>query len=320
LIVGMRRRRKKNPFDLILPFVGLVVLGFVFSPVLRGVIIALLCLAAAVLMILIILAVYRHCQKKQDLAHDAFYLGRKDPSKDNASGTAKGSLANAESEVEAASQPSASVDSGLLRVRVKGEAYVGAKLPERFTVFSRELLDALEWRRFEQLVTWYFQKTGFEAMRSRVGADGGVDIHLAKKGETTPFAYVQCKAWYAYKVGVKPIRELFGVMAADGIGTGYFVTTGDFTVEAQQFALGKGMKLVSGAYLLERLGSLPEPHRSELLREATLGDYTTPTCPRCDEKMVLRSGPDGEFWGCRYFSRRPSCRQTFKLRTASPKG
>jgi hypothetical protein len=186
----------------------------------------------------------------------------------------------------------------------------------RVQFFSRELLDSLEWRRFEKLVTWYFHKTGFRAERSRVGADGGVDIHLFRQKEEHPFAYVQCKAWHIYDVGVKPVRELFGVMAADDIGTGYFVTTGDFTSEALEFAQGKPLKLITGDYLLEKLNALRDSDRAELLRDVTKGDYMTPTCPRCDIKMVLRHGPASDFWGCpNYRLRWPQrCKQTFRLR------
>ena len=189
-----------------------------------------------------------------------------------------------------------------------------AKLP--ILAFSRELLDMLEWRRFEDLVTLYFLKTGFVAQRSHVGADGGVDILLYRKGEQQPFAFVQCKAWHVYKVGVKPVRELYGVMAADKISQGYFVTTGDFTSEALAFAEGKSLKLVTGDYLLERIKTLSPSAQDEILEVVTRGNYATPTCPTCDVKMVKRHGPSGDFWGCPNFSRPwpHRCKQTFKLR------
>jgi restriction system protein len=182
--------------------------------------------------------------------------------------------------------------------------------------FSRELLDALEWRRFEELVTLYFLKTGYVAKRSRVGADGGVDILLYRQGEQQPFAFVQCKAWHAFKVGVKPVRELFGVMAAEKISKGYFVTTGDFTSEALAFAESKSLKLVTGDYLLEKFQTLPQEVQAEIIETVTRGDYTTPTCPHCDIKMVNRHSSSGDFWGCLNYSRPwPNrCKQTFKLR------
>jgi len=175
---------------------------------------------------------------------------------------------------------------------------------------NRELISSLEWRRFEILVTLYFHKAGYDPKRTRTGADGGVDIELYRHGESQPFAVVQCKAWNSYKVGVKPVRELYGVMAAQGVPLGYFVTSGDFTTEALEFAAGKKLTLVSGSYLLKKLGELPPDARAFILSEVTEGDYTTPTCPRCDTKMVMRKGPNGGFWGCRAF---PYCKSTFRV-------
>jgi len=186
--------------------------------------------------------------------------------------------------------------------------------PPSAMTLTRELLDALEWRRFEELVTWYFQKTGFDARRSRVGADGGVDILLSNHGESSPFAYVQCKAWHQYKVGIKPVRELFGVMASEKIRAGFFFTTGEFTEEAVRFVQGKEMTLVDGSSLPAEVNALPDMDRSAILHQVTVGDYTTPTCRRCDVKMVRRTGSDGDFWGCPNYSRQPRCKQTFKLR------
>jgi HJR/Mrr/RecB family endonuclease len=175
--------------------------------------------------------------------------------------------------------------------------------------FNQELLDELEWRRFEQLVLWYFEKAGFNAKRSRVGADGGVDILVSRPTEAKPFAFVQCKSWTARKVGVKEARELYGVMAAAKIEKGYLITSGDFTKEAHEFAANKELKLVGGSYLLEKIKTLSVEDQSDLLRKSTFGDYTTPTCPQCDVRMVRRQSIHGEFWGCVNYSRRPSCRQ-----------
>lgn len=183
--------------------------------------------------------------------------------------------------------------------------------PFSTTGFNWDVLRALEWRVFEQLVQGYFRTLGFVAERKRVGADGGVDLVLRKTGEAEPFAYVQCKAWNTYLVGVKPVRELFGVMAADGVRKGYFVCTGAYTPEAVAFAEGKPLKLVTGEELLEKLNGLDSELRTRLLGEVLSGDYTTPTCPRCDTKMVRREGKDGgAFWGCTSF---PKCWQRFPI-------
>ena len=49
------------------------------------------------------------------------------------------------------------------------------------------------------------------------GADGGVDLVLSKTGERI---LVQCKNWKSSKVGVSTVRELFGVVTAEGASGG----------------------------------------------------------------------------------------------------
>ena len=70
----------------------------------------------------------------------------------------------------------------------------------------------MNWREFEMLVGEAFRRRGYSVR-------------------------VQCKQWKAKKVGVKIVRELYGVMAAEGAGGGYVVTSGEFTKEAIAFAV-----------------------------------------------------------------------------------
>ena len=177
--------------------------------------------------------------------------------------------------------------------------------------WSIELLRAFEWKRFEMVCAGYFDALGLTTRLARAGADGGVDIHLYEKGASAPGIIVQCKAWNTYKVGIKPIRELYGVMAREGVAEGIFVTTGRFTEEARRFPKGDELHLWDGEQLLAKLKGLPQETQTALLRTVTEGDFTTPSCPSCATKMVERTaGESGDaFWGCRNY---PRCRQTFK--------
>lgn len=176
--------------------------------------------------------------------------------------------------------------------------------------WSMDLLRALEWKRFEIVCAGYFEAIGFRARRARAGADGGVDIHLYAADATKPSVVVQCKAWNKYNVGVKPVRELLGVMTQYGIAEGIFVTTGRYTHEAHA-SPKPGVRLWDGDQLLGQILKLPEDKKASLLALATQGDYTTPTCPSCDIKMIGRTNKKygDSFWGCRNY---PRCRQTFK--------
>lgn len=178
--------------------------------------------------------------------------------------------------------------------------------------WSLELLRAIEWKRFEHVCAAYFEAIGFRTKVAREGADGGIDIHLFTDSSTKPAMIAQCKAWNTYKVGIKPVRELFGVMAMEGVTEGIFLTTGVFTAEARAFPRGNKLHLWDGKQIVAKILELPEEKQQSLLRRATEGDFRTPTCPSCAIKMIVRTAKrNGEqFWGC---SNYPRCRQTFKL-------
>ncbi|SEA68473.1 restriction system protein [Desulfuromusa kysingii] len=198
-------------------------------------------------------------------------------------------------------------------VGVPSEEWTFAGVEEsRPTEWSLVVLSRLEWKRFETVCSEYLKLLGHNATETKIGPDGGVDIVIHKDGQEKPVAIVQCKAWNTYKVGVKPVRELFGLMAAERVTTGMFITSGDFTSEAIDFAQGKRLRLIDGDKLLNGIKKLSADKQSQLLDIALEGDYTTPTCPRCGIKMKLRSAKKGsnsgnKFWGCVNY---PKCRST----------
>jgi restriction system protein len=220
------------------------------------------------------------------------------------------------------------------RLRVRPEGSLREPLPshsvdqkhlpaEEFIIFPPQpavpqewtplLLSSLEWKRFETVCAEYFRLIGYESRETRIGADGGVDIRINKPWEEGSDTIIQCKAWSTYNVGVKPLRELYGVMAAEGVPQGMFMTSGEFTREAVDFAKGKNLTLYSGTRLLAEICKLPEQWQQALLVVALEGDYTTPTCPQCGVKMTLRSGKGGQrnFWGC---PRYPRCKSTLSYK------
>ncbi len=175
--------------------------------------------------------------------------------------------------------------------------------------WNLELLRTIEWHRFEQLCAKYFEALGLRAELTPFGADGGVDIHLFAPGSNIPGTLVQCKAWRNTKVGVAEVRELYGVMAAEKVPEGCFVTTGTFTNDAVAFAEGKALRLLDGKAIIDSICGLSRETQSALLAIATTGDFVTPTCASCGIKMVKRErkSDKSDFWGC---SNYPGCRNT----------
>ncbi len=181
--------------------------------------------------------------------------------------------------------------------------------------WSPELLKQLEWRRFEELCVAYYEAAGFRT-RITQGASGSVDIHLSKD-EGPAETLVHCKAWDAYRVGVKAVRELRAAVGAARLGEGVLITSGRFTQEAAALAPKESIQLIDGAALLARFAALPAEKAQALLKFATQGDFVTPTCPVCSVKMISRqSTREGrKFWGCKNY---PRCKHTLSGTVTAP--
>lgn len=176
-----------------------------------------------------------------------------------------------------------------------------------------QAVDAMSWQQFEQLVGEAFRRQGFGVRETgQGGADGGVDLVLARNGETF---LVQAKRWRAQRVGVEVIRELYGVMAAKGAAGGFVVTSGRFTDEAQAFAQGRNVELVDGAVLrtwIEDRSPRAGGARPQASEPTPGRGASSPACPVCGKAMVRRTakrGPNAgrDFWGCSGY---PTCKGT----------
>ncbi len=132
----------------------------------------------------------------------------------------------------------------------------------------------MDWRDFEALVAEYFRRQGFSVTQTGGGgADGGVDVWVQRGGDRY---LVQCKHWRARRVGVEPVRELYGLIAAQRLAGGYVVTSGDFTDAARAFASGREMALINGQALQRGLRA-SVPHAAP--RTTVLPPPTPPTPP-----------------------------------------
>lgn len=173
-----------------------------------------------------------------------------------------------------------------------------ADVPPVPTSWSLPLLRRIEWKRLEELTAAYFREKKFRTETLPAGADGGIDVKLYAEHKPEPFAIVQCKAWTTQKVGVKPVRELLGVMASERVAKGIFVSSGLYTDDAIAFAKSNPINLITGPMLVTGILALSPEAQARLMAIATEGDYTTPTCASCGVKMVERHGKRGAFWGC----------------------
>jgi len=116
-----------------------------------------------------------------------------------------------------------------------------------------DTIRALTWQEFEALVGEAFRRQGYSVTRHGGAApDGGIDLVLEKAAART---IVQCKRWQERQVGVDLVRDLHGVMTAEGANEAILVSCGEYTGEAHRFAHGKPIRLINGEALLEMVGS-----------------------------------------------------------------
>lgn len=140
------------------------------------------------------------------------------------------------------------------------------------TEWSIELLRSLEWQKFEMLFVEYFQMLGKRVETVFHTADGGIDARIYPRDSNTLEYTVQCKAGNNI-VGIKPIFELYGVMAHESAGKGIYLTASTFTADAKQFAEEHKEKifLIDGQRFINMISKLPEDKKTKLLTLAIEG-------------------------------------------------
>ncbi|MDD5215147.1 MAG: DUF2034 domain-containing protein [Methylococcales bacterium] len=180
--------------------------------------------------------------------------------------------------------------------------------------WNLNFLMSLEWKRYEEICKELLtirENGKLKVELTKIGADGGIDLKITDK-KNKLVGVGQCKA-YNSKITVEKIRELFGIMASENAEKGYFFTTSSFTNDCIQFAKEKKIELIDGNQQIKIIQSFTQQQQNQLYKMATEGDYTTPTCPKCDQKMVKRIGKEkgNEFWGCLNY---PRCKNILQMR------
>ena len=182
-----------------------------------------------------------------------------------------------------------------------------------------DAIRAMSWREFETLVGEAYRRQGYMVeVTGGGGADGGIDLLLRGKGQKV---IVQCKQWKTYKVGVKIVREMYGVMTAERADRVIIVASGTYTQEACDFARGKPIELMDGKALVQLIRDVKgetvaapaaTPSAASPRPQTTLSVQTqpAPACPKCGAIMVTRTARQGAnagntFWGCPKY---PACR------------
>jgi len=183
---------------------------------------------------------------------------------------------------------------------------------------SLQSIAEVDWRDFERLVGEAFRRKGYRVEENGLGgADGGIDLVLAREGRRV---LVQCKQWHRDKVPVNVVREMYGLLAHHRADEVVVATLGGFTRDAEQFAHGKPIRLLDGSSLLRMIREVQSAEVADSPGRSAQGvgpspmvpTADVPGCPRCGSAMVrnVNRQHGSAFWGR---SRFPDCRGTRSL-------
>lgn len=117
---------------------------------------------------------------------------------------------------------------------------------------SAAFWDGLDGHAFERKVADLYIKYGYDAIVSKEGGDGGIDIVLSKGGEKIA---VQCKA-HNKAVAPAVARDLFGTMTSGGYKKGMIVSKNGFTKGVYEFVKDKNIELVDLDVLIQMVNDL----------------------------------------------------------------
>jgi restriction system protein len=107
--------------------------------------------------------------------------------------------------------------------------YIDAEVPQ-------DIFMNLQPKEFELIVAELYQEMGYETKLTKSSYDGGVDI-IAEKKKTgkKEILFIQCKR-YSNNVGIRPVRELLGVISDSKATKAAMITCSNFSREAKKFA------------------------------------------------------------------------------------
>ncbi len=138
--------------------------------------------------------------------------------------------------------------------------------------WSSDVFEIIRWERLEAVVEALFLQAGFKTESRSHGAGGGMDVWLYSRHQPgAPVSLVHCGHGPGKPIGVEGIRDMLGMMMAQSVMRGQYVTTSTYTEEAVAFARNHGINLLDANGLLALIGRRTPEQQQALLDLALEG-------------------------------------------------
>jgi restriction system protein len=162
-------------------------------------------------------------------------------------------------------------------------------------------IDEMDGRQFEHYLGHLLKAHDFSVQVTRATGDYGADLVIVKNGKKI---VVQAKR-HSKNVGLKAVQEVQASISHYGASEGWVIANREYTDEAYSLAKSNNIRLIDREQLMNMILKLNPgaAASSKAVKEQLQTEEQV--CSRCGNKMVLRKGPKGEFYGCSTF---PKCR------------
>jgi restriction system protein len=137
-------------------------------------------------------------------------------------------------------------------------------------------VSGLSRKEIEQLVAEAYRRQGYQV--DELGAAAGESDAGMLLCKATQRVLLQCKYWKTRKLAEMPVRELYGMMAAQNANAGILITSGSFTLEASRFAGYGRIQLIDGPRLLA------------MLQQGAAADTRSPPAAESSARQPARAG------------------------------
>lgn len=167
-----------------------------------------------------------------------------------------------------------------------------------------DIIDNMSGKMFEEMLLEHFRKLGFKGTTTATTADYGADLILTKNNVKY---VVQAKRW-KQNVGIEAVQQIVAAIKHYNADKGIVITNSYFTKNAENLALSNQVELWDRDKLINILSQARGKELAEEVAQAkNLENSVEEICPRCGNKLVVRNGKRGRFYGCSSF---PKCRFT----------
>jgi restriction system protein len=112
-------------------------------------------------------------------------------------------------------------------------------------------VSGLSQKEVERLVADAYRRQGYQV--SEIGGSAAQSEPGMLLTKASQRLLLQCKYWKTRKLAEMPVRELYGMMAAQSANAGILITSGTFTLEASRFAGYGHIQLIDGPRVLALL-------------------------------------------------------------------